>query len=42
MVNGMDAATKAARKAIESTYIGSLVVIEHQKVKDEETKFKIK
>lgn len=38
MVNGMSAAIKAARKAIESTYIGSLVVIEHQKVKDEETK----
>jgi len=38
MVNGMSAAVKAARKAIESTYIGSLVVIEHQKVKDEETK----
>lgn len=39
MVNGMSAATiKAARKAIESTYIGSLVVIEHQKVKDEVTK----
>lgn len=38
MVNGMSAAIKAARKAIESTYIGSMVVIEHQKVKDEETK----
>lgn len=38
MVNGMSAAIKAARKAIESTYIGSLVVIEHQKVKDEVTK----
>lgn len=38
MVNAMKAAQKAARKAIEATYFGSLTVREMQKVKDEWSK----
>ena len=36
--NMVKAATKAARKAIESTYGGVLTVTEHRKVTDENTK----
>jgi hypothetical protein len=38
MVTAMEAAQKAARKAIERTYQGMLVVTEHRKVKDEKSK----
>lgn len=38
MVNAIQAAQKAARKAIEATYFGTLTVIELQKVKDERSK----
>lgn len=38
MVKQMKAAQKAARKAIEATYFGTLTVTELQKVKDEKTK----
>lgn len=38
MVKRMKAAQKAARKAIEATYFGTLTVTEHQTVKDEKTK----
>lgn len=38
MVTAMDAATKAARKAVERTYKGAVTVTEHPKVKDEVTK----
>ena len=38
MVKQIQAAQKAARKAIEATYFGVLTVTEHQKVKDEVTK----
>lgn len=38
MVEAIQAAQKAARKAIETTYFGVLTVTEHQKVKDEVTK----
>lgn len=38
MVTVMEAAYKAARKAIESTYSGVVTVTEHQKVKNEATK----
>lgn len=38
MVKQMKAAQKAARKAIEATYFGTLTVTEHQTVKDEKTK----
>lgn len=38
MVTAMDAAHKAARKAIERTYNGLVTVTDHQKVKDEITK----
>lgn len=34
----LEAAQKAARKAVECTYSGTVTVIEHQKVKDEVTK----
>lgn len=35
MVKQMKAAQKAARKAIEATYFGTLTVTVHQTVKDE-------
>lgn len=38
MVTAMEAAYKAARKAIENTYGGVVTVTEHQKVKDAVTK----
>ena len=38
MVNEIKAAQKAARKAIEATYFGTLMVTEMQKVKDERSK----
>lgn len=38
MVGAIQAAQKAARKAIEATYFGSLTVTERQKVKDERSK----
>lgn len=38
MVRAMEAAYRAARKAIESTYSGVVTVTEHQKVKDPVTK----
>lgn len=38
MVTAMEAALKAARKAIERTYGGTVTVVEHQKVKDKVTK----
>lgn len=38
MVKQMKAAQKAARKAIEATYFGTLTVTEHQTVKDGKTK----
>lgn len=38
MVNGLTAAQKAARKAIESTYTGVCTVIERRDVRDEKTK----
>lgn len=38
MVKQIQAAQKAARKAIEATYFGTLTVTEHQTVKDEKTK----
>lgn len=38
MVKQMKAAQKAARKAIEATYFGTLTVTVHQTVKDEKTK----
>lgn len=38
MVKAIQAAQKAARKAIEATYFGVLTVTEHKKVKNEETK----
>lgn len=38
MVTAMEAAQKAARKAIESTYQGNMVVTEHRKEKDEKSK----
>lgn len=38
MVTPLEAAQKAARKAIESTYQGAVMVTEHRKVKDEKTK----
>ena len=38
MVKQMKAAQKAARKAIEATYFGTLTVTEDQTVKDEKTK----
>lgn len=38
MVEAICAARKAARQAIESTYDGVAKVIEHQKIKDEQSK----
>lgn len=38
MVNAIQAAQKAARKAIEATYFGTLTVIERKKEKDERSK----
>ncbi len=38
MVNALTAAQKAARKAIESTYIGICTIIERRDVRDERTK----
>ena len=38
MVSAIEAARKAARKALEDTYDGVATVIEHRKVKDEQTK----
>ena len=38
MVKAMDAAYKAARKAMEDTYGGVLTVTEHRKVRNEQTK----
>ena len=38
MVNAMDAAYKAARKAMEDTYSGVLTVTERRKVRNEQTK----
>lgn len=38
MVNAIQAAQKAARKAIEATYFGTLIVTEMKKVKDERSK----
>ena len=38
MVKAIQAAQKAARKAIEATYSGTLMVTEMQKVKDERSK----
>lgn len=38
MVTAMNTAIKAARKAIENTYIGVITVTEHKKVKDPITK----
>ncbi len=38
MVNAVQAAQKAAREAIESTYFGTLTVTEMRKVKDEKSK----
>lgn len=38
MVNQIKTAQKAARKAIEATYFGTLTVIELQKVRDEKSK----
>ena len=38
MVKQIQAAQKAARKAIEATYFGTLTVTEMQKVKDERSK----
>lgn len=38
MVNGLTAAQKAARKAIESTYLGVCTILERQDVRDEVTK----
>ena len=38
MVGAIKAAQQAARKAIESTYFGTVTVTEHQKVKDEGSK----
>lgn len=38
MVNAIQTAQKAARKAVEATYFGTLTVTEMQKVKDERSK----
>lgn len=38
MVNAIQAAQKAARKAIEATYFGTLTVTEREKEKDERSK----
>lgn len=38
MVNGLAAAQKAARKAIESTYTGLCTIVERRDVRDEKTK----
>ncbi len=38
MVNAIQAAQKAARKAIEATYFGTLAVTEMKKIKDEKSK----
>ncbi len=38
MVNGLTAAQKAARKAIESTYSGVCTILERRDVRDEKTK----
>lgn len=38
MVSAIEAARIAARKALESTYEGAATVIEHRKVRNEETK----
>ena len=38
MVNAIQAAQKAARKAIEATYFGALTVTERQQVTDEQSK----
>ena len=38
MVGAMVLAQKAAKKAMESTYFGTLIVTEMQKVKDETSK----
>lgn len=38
MVNGLAAAQKAARKAIESTYSGVCTIIERRDMRDEKTK----
>ena len=38
MVNVIRAAQEAARKAIESTYFGTLTVMEMKKIKDEDSK----
>lgn len=38
MVNAIKAAQQAARKAIEATYFGTLMVTEMRKVKDERSK----
>ena len=38
MVRQMQAAQRAARKAIESTYFGTLTVTEMKKIKDEKSK----
>lgn len=38
MVNAIQAAQKAARKAIEATYFGTLTVTERKKEKDERSK----
>lgn len=38
MVSGVSTARKAARKAIESTYIGICTILERRDVRDEETK----
>jgi len=37
-VNGLTAAQKAARKAIESTYLGVCTILERRDVRDEKTK----
>ena len=38
MVEAICAARKAARQAIESTYDGVATIIEHHKIKDEQSK----
>lgn len=38
MVNGLTAAQKAARKAIESTYSGVCTILERRDIRDERTK----
>lgn len=38
MVNTIEVARTAARKALESTYDGMATVVEHQKVRNEKTK----